>query len=203
LSLNQINERQNGNGVVISNELLLNTNGICRAFMNSDVKLEGDSSILLDAGDVWTVSFESGTGMPPLLCQTTDDTVHLFTTPTQLQYTNDALGDWCMLVEVNAIFPIITFSGFMFDMMTYTINLLKNGEVVSVASLSPTSCFEFEGINSNNIVLHDIIVCNPGDVLDFQFATVNAFEFGSNISSGASTCFATFKILSFQTISPP
>jgi hypothetical protein len=196
-----------GQGVVVDRPLISNAHGICRAFLNQDVKLFNTDSVLLDAGQVWTRSFESAVfndtyDFPPLLLQSTNETeVHLFTTPTQIQYQNICLPtNWVMLVEVNGVFPIVSFNFGMGSSNIYTIKLLKNGVEVSNVSQSSVNDFGFGPINNtDSLTFHDIIECFPGDVLDFEYSIDTNGSFGS-ITSGSNKCYATFKILSFQTV---
>jgi len=198
-----------GQGAVIDKPLMSNVHGICRAYLNQNVKLNNSDSVLLDAGQVWNKSFESAVfndiyDFPPLLLQSTNESeVHLFTAPAQIQYQNKCLPqNWVMLVEVNGVFPITSFDfGGFGGSNTYTIKLLRNGDEVSNVSHSPTNDFDWGGFINNmySLVFHDIIECFPGDVLDFEYSMNTDGNTGS-ITSGSNACYVTFKILSFQTV---
>jgi hypothetical protein len=177
-------------GGVLNAPILTNVPGIARVGVQYGTKLTNPNSTQLMYANTWGVNFESTVSGVSLIQQNN----HLFQPPTTIPHLPNFSS---MIVESEAHFTMVCI-GFAAEAFSeyIEIDLLKNGEIVSSALLEPGNAY----IHLDQIVLHDITICNAGDSLDYQI-TQQTSEGSVFISAGNDLSWATFKVLDFQNVS--
>lgn len=185
-----ITELKDGEGVLIDKPLFYNPYGIARAYLDDKYIFFDDDDAILDEED-WITTFETGNG-PSLLKQEG----HLFKVPEADEMIHPMLlnDNWVAIVEVRAsLMFLVDHFGIEAEQFIAELKLLKN------ESTFRTSYHNSVGINSitpQTITFHDIIKCEPGDVLDFEFETFGDGD--TKIQDGEEISYVTFKILGFE-----
>jgi len=187
----KISEYNTDEGVVIFNGLMMNNYGIARAYLDDKYVLFNNDNAILDESD-WEISYESSGVGPSLLKQDNN----LFKVPDANGFSNPALTNWNMIIEVDVHF-LVLFD--FFDIPEYKfieLRLIKNeGDIVTsnYISLLPGASG-----SPNTITLHDIIKCSPGDVLNLEFLSYSNGDV--KIQDGSAVSYATFKVLGFEEV---
>lgn len=189
----------NTSGIVLTNPILFNLPKISRVYLNNPYFLHANETVVTSPSD-WSLSYETMGPGPSMALQGG----HLFQVPLANQFTNPAMpSNWKCYVETDIVLATESDSfregAIISDYEVYKTNLLQNGNVIS--SCYATSDLEPTGnAQTKTIVLHDILQCSPGDVIDVSFQVISTANAEMKAYSGSSLSFATFKILTFESV---
>ena len=184
-------------GLVTDKVIYFNPHGYGRINLNCNLNYEYDfnSEEELDEilyPDCWETTYETKYPQTLLLRDGNEGAVeHHFTVPSELEYKNPCLENWCALVEVCIQLKIDT--EFTEDLQFC---IKKNDETVVTSNCIASGYdYDFEDGNIKTVKLVDIIECNPSDTLDIYIK----LSFGKvDIISGSENSYANFKIIGFQ-----
>lgn len=186
LDIGCIEEKTSGEGVVAQGLLNLDTPGIGRLHLNTNLNLKQDDSVELDGTEL-SVSFSTE---PDIFIQNG----HALQMP--LSYPNPRLGNsWVAMVEVNATL-VLEYEVWM-DHDLMVLEVIKNE--IDVVSKTVQTIVEFPSnsfsVGARTLHLHDVIQCSPGDSLDFRYSQQS--DIGSTTILDDFSHFS-FKVLTFQ-----